>query len=567
MNDAYRAPHQQPDLFDNADGATSMPARETATRRCLTADDAATTRIARVRRSMLWAAYGDALGFISELVDRKGLERRTKGAALTHLMEWRRRVGGRQGVEVSLPAGCWSDDTQLRMAVSRSIGGHGFDIETFARIELPVWPSYALGGGLASKAAAKNLARPDSLWYANTYPKWANAGGNGAAMRVQPHVWASASTGDEECMLEVISNSICTHGHPRAIVGACFHAATLSHTVEHGAVPDLATCQAIAARVHDLYQNIEDHSFLGQTWTGLWERETGLQLRDTWRDTVNEVRSALALLDAEMEDADGIEVAYKAIVEHLGLGAKHQRGSGILTSVAAAALAATASNAHEAVVAATNALGTDTDTIATMAAALLGACDAAADPPEEPLDSAYLRQEADRLYSISQGVKVDSHAYPDVLTWSAPRTQADALVHDGERLIVQGLGAVTELDALTARGAFAWQWVRTDFGQTLLIKRRLDVKPLGAGNGSALSALPAADIESKGVPSQEMRPDVAAVAKPLDRGIVVDVAVRYAKEQIDDDSALGYTVRRVARDGTLADLAALVTAVRDDLRL
>ena len=47
----------------------------------------------------------------------------------------------------------------------------------------------------------------------------------------------------------------------------------------------------------------------------------------------------------------------------------------------------------------------------------------------------------------------------------------------------------------------------------------------------------------------------------------IDGAISYAREQITDDQALGYTVRRVARDGTIADLAALVTALRDDLRL
>ena len=38
-------------------------------------------RASRTRGSMLWAAYGDALGFVSELVDRKGLQRRTRGPA------------------------------------------------------------------------------------------------------------------------------------------------------------------------------------------------------------------------------------------------------------------------------------------------------------------------------------------------------------------------------------------------------------------------------------------------------------------------------------------------------
>lgn len=55
-------------------------------------------------------------------------------------------------------------------------------------------------------------------------------------------------------------------------------------------------------------------------------------------------------------------------------------------------------------------------------------------------------------------------------------------------------------------------------------------------------------------------------ALPLDRGIRVDDAIKYARENIADDKALGYTVRRAARDGTIADLAVLVTALRDDLR-
>ena len=202
-------------------------------------DDTSDERATRTRGSMLWAAYGDALGFISELVDRKGLERRTQGAPLDNLMAWERRVGGRWGVDVSLPAGCWSDDTQLRMAVSRSISCRGFDVETFGRVELPVWLSYALGGGRASKAAARNLGKPSTLWYANTFAGWADAGGNGAAMRIHPHVWASPDL-DGDYMLDVIADTVCTHGHPRAIVGACFHAATLAHCISSGTVPDSA---------------------------------------------------------------------------------------------------------------------------------------------------------------------------------------------------------------------------------------------------------------------------------------------------------------------------------------
>ena len=524
-------------------------------------------RAARTRNSMMWAAYGDALGFISELVDRKGLEGRTQGAPLDHLMDWRRRVGGRSGVHVLLPSGCWSDDTQLRMAVSRSISSHGFDVETFARIELPVWLSYALGGGRASKAAAKNLGKPRTLWYANTFPGWANAGGNGAAMRIQPHVWASRDLRDGY-MLDVVLDSICTHGHPRAIVGACFHAATLAYGVGTGTVPDSRTCADIARDIDDVIRLIENHRTLGATWIGLWQEATGTEFRDAWQSTSAELRVAVNDAMGQVDAAEGVAAAYAGIIARLGLRNSEQQGSGILTTVAAAALAAAASKAHEGVVAAANATGTDTDTIATMAGALLGACDSPADPPEAPLDSDYLEREADRLVAVSRAEQADNYTYPDLLTWSAPVTQADALVSDNGSLAVEGLGPARRLAAeaiYTARRDFAWEWVRTNFGQTLLIKRRPEVRPLEAGNNLTPPAAPK-ERPTRGAVKTDRRIDDRATPKPLDRGVKVDDAITYAKAEIADDKALGYTIRRVARDGTIADLAALVTALRDDLR-
>ena len=570
MTESTTASHEQPVLFASAgrDQMVEPDASQSTSLANIKAEAGnGSERTVRTRGSMLWAAYGDALGFISELVDQKGLEQRTHGTPLDHLMDWERRVGGRWGVNTVLPAGCWSDDTQLRMAVSRSISGHGFDVETFARIELPVWLSYALGGGQASKAAAKNLAKPRTLWYANTFRGWANAGGNGAAMRIQPHVWASRDLVDD-FMLDVITDSVCTHGHPRAIVGACFHAATLAYCLGTGTVPDSRTCADIARDIGDVLRLIEDHGTLGVTWIGLWQQETGNEFRDAWRSTARELCVAINDAVGRADDTEGVEATYAAIVARLGLENKEQQGSGILTTVAAVALAAAASKAHEGVLTAVNATGTDTDTIATMAGALLGACDGAASPPEEPLDSDYLLAEADRLVAVSRGEQANNYAYPDLLTWSAPATQADALVSDNGNLAVEGLGPAERLadDAIyNARRDFAWEWVRTHFGQSLLIKRRPEVKPLEAGNDLTPPPAPR-ERSNRQATKPDRRTDDGRAPRPLDRGVKVDDAIEYAREQIADDNALGYTLRRVARDGTIADLAALVTALRDDLR-
>ena len=526
----------------------------------------------RTQNSMLWAAYADALGFISESVDDKGLNRRIGSATLNKLMPWSRRIGGRGGVEVELFTGCWSDDTQLRMAICRSIAHYGFDIETFAHIELPVWPAYALGAGLASKAAAANLGKRDTLWYANTFRGWTEAGGNGAAMRIQPHVWASTDL-ENDYMSDVIIDCICTHGHPRAIVGACFHASTLAHCIRTGDIPNWSKCKDIAIGLKEEYKKIGSHSNLGSTWMILWEKETREEFKVVWDATVDELHETIhkaEILSHEIgRKIAFIDKQYHEICEGLGLRIKHQRGSGILTSVAAVALAQISQDSYEGVHTAANALKTDTDSIGTMTGALLGACPASDQPPQEVLDSEYLRYQADRLVAISQGQSVDNHSYPDILTWIAPQTQADSLVIDNGNLIVEGLGNVTKLEIApfwAQRKDFAWQWVRTDFGQTLLIKHRPELRSIKTENRFKPPPTPAKTARfHKSQKSEEYDTnDLPAV--PLDRGINLDDAIEYVKDNIFDDRHLGYALRRIARDGKFEDLVATVSAVRDDLR-
>ena len=519
-------------------------------------------RTSRTRASMLWAAYADALGFISELVDEKGLRRRTRGKPLEDLIDWRRRVGGRSGVDMDLPAGCWSDDTQLRMAVGRAIGPHGFDVEAFARIELPVWPSYALGGGRASKAAAAALGKSDALWYANQFDGWERAGGNGAAMRVQPHVWASPKL-DGDFLSAVIKDSVCTHGHPRAIVGACFHALTLAHCLQEGAVPDGDECLRLAESIRGAIRLIDQHRSLGPTWRGLWEKASGRSLDEAWEETVDELQHALS---AATTSGGSPDEAYDHICSSLGLDIEEQRGSGILTPVAAVLLAGVQTSTREAVLTACNRLGTDTDTIATMVGALMGAATPSDVPPSLPLDSEYLVREADRLSALAAGGPTDPARYPDLLVWAAPRTQADALVVTDHGLVVEGLGPVEPLgdSAFSARRDFAWMWVRTTFGQTLLIKHRPDLPKQQPGNQAM--ELPLEQPSRPTTFSRTRRAQQGSRPVPRRGGVNLDGAVDHVRGHPGDDAALAYTLRRVAREGSLAELVALVVALRDDLR-
>ena len=121
-------------------------------------------------RSALWAAYGDILGFPTELMSETDFNKINGRRGVSGPISWERRQGGLFGPKVKFKPGCYSDDTQLRLSTSRAIRGTGyFDVESFAKIELPIWLNYALGAGRGSKAAANNLSLKESTWSLNFF--------------------------------------------------------------------------------------------------------------------------------------------------------------------------------------------------------------------------------------------------------------------------------------------------------------------------------------------------------------------------------------------------------------
>jgi ADP-ribosylglycohydrolase len=435
-------------------------------------------------RSALWAAYGDILGFPTELVDAAGARRRIGADRISKPVSWKRRVGGRFGVTIELPEGCYSDDTQLRLSTSRAIRSDGtFDVEAFAKIELPVWSSYALGGGRGTKAAAAALAKRSTNWVANfgADGAYVRGGGNGAAMRVQPHAWASRDGASAVDFLPaVIRNSLCTHGHFRGIVGACFHALLVSEAVTTGDAPSPESWYAALDVLQTIPELINTDDEIRQFWVPGWEKLTGATVTEACNDVIGEMATDVSM--AVKIDFSRPTVAYDEAVAGLGATRPDWRGSGTRTALLAALIAHLyADDPETGVLTAANALGTDTDTIATMAGALLGPS-AKQDPPGQILDEPYIAAEALRTASISAGASADSFPYPDLLRWVPPRSQLDAVGRAGDRMAVVGLGYAAprgELHLAPSHPDQGWQIVKTDIGQSLLIKRRakLDVLP------------------------------------------------------------------------------------------
>ena len=526
----------------------------------------------RTRRSALWAAYGDALGWISELTNSAGLERRTGGLPLREPIAWKRRIGGRGGVTASLPKGCYSDDSQLRLATSRAIRPDGFDVEAFARVELPVWLSYALGGGRSTSVAATRLGKTRSSWFANSFKGWTMSGGNGAAMRIQPHVWAARTLDNPESFIpDVVRNTICTHSHPRGLMGAVLHALSVAQATSTGNCPSPADLQAhidVAERL-PTFMTL-DTEF--QYWLTAFERESGA-FKDAWAQAVTEARETVQLVAEPMADRSGAD-RYKDIVDSLDLRNPACRGSGTLTAVAAVGLTWCETSPAKTMRIAANALGTDTDTIATMAGAILGAT-AKVDPLIDVLDAELFRTDADRLTEIAAGGTPPSHRYPDLLHWSAPKTRADALVQSDGKYVVRGLGRVarTPNEPLTGpKGKFLWQWIRLESGQTLLIKRRpslareisSDRPPDGkehedVPDGPAVEESGRADSLKRppGNRSGTGQPTVAPtrpaiVSQPSNRSVAA--TLQLVEKHINDDKVVGRALRKVVRKGTRGEI-------------
>ena len=286
--------------------------------------------------SALWAAYGDALGFPTELASPAMVQRRLGSSTSTVLKPWKRRVGGKYGVDVTIPAGGYSDDTQLRLATCRALRGDGeFDVETFSKVELPIGLAYCLGAGRGSKAAAANLTSKKVAWFSNFFEvpgsSYVFGGGNGAAMRVQPHVWAAEDLRSPRGFLkDVARNAVTTHGHMRGIGGALVHAASLATVMQTGTVPVVDEWFDFGDAIKEFVKIVDDDEELSDFWHPTWKKKTGYDLKSAVDTVVDEWVTAVAAV-AKVPQADPGK-SYARIVESLGGLTDEERGSGLKTA-------------------------------------------------------------------------------------------------------------------------------------------------------------------------------------------------------------------------------------------
>lgn len=446
-----------------------------------------TATVSREKRSAAFvgAAIGDALGWPQEARAGKVGRQATSPPAMV-FRQWQRRAGGRfyAHAEIIGP-GEYSDDTQLLLATARSISHRTAWLKHFVQKELPAWLTYERGGGGATRRAAEAWSSGTRPWADNDEKRRAayfQAGGNGVAMRILPHILACAAPAEFERVNElIVLNGITTHGHPRALVGSVLYGfASWVALNQVGTLPYGYLLEVALKRVDDWGKLPKCE--MPDDWLG--DRSERADYDKLWRATVEEARHLIAVA------ADGLRAGAlandRSILRDLGAIDSSFIGSGTVSAVAAIYLASKyAPDPQHGVAEAAFAKGADTDTLASMTGALLGLIAGAEwiQPYAGTVqDHAYLKKIADSLIdcecSLPEISDLGHRRTADIKRfWSEMQSASvgtDVMLSDGRRGAVQEIHPV-EMRTKSVQGTL-WK-VNASDGQTLFFKRLERIAP------------------------------------------------------------------------------------------
>ncbi|WP_051970110.1 ADP-ribosylglycohydrolase family protein [Kitasatospora azatica] len=340
----------------------------------MTASPAPYPWLDRATGTLLASAVGDALGWPYERRDRTRPLAGSPGSG--GFFAWERFAGSRQQrIPEKVDAGDYSDDTQMTIAVARArlMGGRQW-LAWLERVEWPFLLEYERGAGASVKAACRSWARGRAPWTApaSAVARYFATGANGAAMRIAPHVLLHhQDLRFDELATDVVRDAATTHGHPRALLGALVHAYALWVSLREPA--PLPYGWLVDTLLDDAKQ------WQQPFWRALpdaWQHQASGQFDDrfdhAWLGVAGEVEQLLTLAQRELKE--GAVSAPTVFLTRQGLTSPDTRGSGTLCAVAAAYLAARSASSPDLGLATAARLdGADTDTLASMTGALLGA--------------------------------------------------------------------------------------------------------------------------------------------------------------------------------------------------
>ncbi|WP_035214763.1 ADP-ribosylglycohydrolase family protein [Desulfitobacterium hafniense] len=325
------------------------------------------TQTEKCKGAMLATAIGDALGWPNEPRSRN---RAKKPKTNDHFVEWTRSCSNPRWHDEKILPGEYSDDTQMTLSVSRSIIAGDWE-KFFTEKELPFWLTYERGGGGALLKAAKSCNKKKVLlWQSNFTQGYFNAGGNGAAMRILPHVIAGAKTPDiHTLMLNAIKNTLITHGHPRAFLGATCYAYALEYLLRKENVLEYGELVTAVIDGQKIWGANPNPDVFGD-WLDVARQHRDYEYATEWVNTRTHMVKQLEYIRDSLKK--GLMLDDTKVLTELECFGK-VNGAGDVAALAAIYLASRyANNPSLGIKVPAFSFGADTDTIASITGGLLG---------------------------------------------------------------------------------------------------------------------------------------------------------------------------------------------------
>jgi ADP-ribosylglycohydrolase len=315
---------------------------------------------------MLGVAIGDALGWPNEPRSKN----RAKNSKINdHFVEWTRSCSYPRCHDERILPGEYSDDTQMTLSVARSIIAGNWE-KFLAERELPFWLQYERGGGGALLKAAKSCDKGVLLWQSNYTRDYFNAGGNGAVMRILPHVISSADTSDiSRLMLDVIKDTLITHGHPRAFLGATCYAYALDYLLRKRTVLEYGELVSAVIDGQREWGAILKPELFG-SWLHVANQYCGFDFAREWETVFARMLRQLEFIKVSLKK--GLMLDDTNVLNQLECFSK-ANGAGDVAALAGIYLASRyANNPALGIKVPAFSFGADTDTIASITGGLLG---------------------------------------------------------------------------------------------------------------------------------------------------------------------------------------------------
>lgn len=427
----------------------------------------------RAQAAMLSAACGDALGWP---IEPRG--QRVGGTAGLKpglsFIEWTRREGGRfSPFQRRVPAGAYSDDTQLMLATARSLTRGEDWWQHLTQVELPAWTLYDLGGGGAIKRAARGWAKGTAPWDVTKSAdrrKYFTAGANGVAMRILPHaIFGAGDVTFDRVSERIVADGITTHGHPRALLGALVAGYAMWTALRWKGKVNYGELIEDCLGERQAWVRLPE-SALTPSWMEAAEEDSNSSFEVTWVQVCEEMADHLALCNRAI--GKGSLARDHDVLDELGAFGK-EGGSGTRTAAAAIYLASRyVAKPGAGLLAAAFARRADTDTLACLTGAMLGAFSRDSqlgDLFSNLQDAGYIR---DVAAQVAQHVEVEPEA-----PW-VPRTKSQVLdeldsLEPGAEVSLPLFGksrveASEEPDTKSAHDVRIW-WLSTQLGQTIAV--------------------------------------------------------------------------------------------------